>query len=65
MPKPTWGEIYFVGGMMALVLVISAVSIYLFVKTYRKEMKEWEWGVTVPYYGAREAGRLERETPRR
>ena len=42
MPKPTWGEIYFVGGMMALVLVISAVSIYLFVKTYRKEMREKE-----------------------
>jgi len=42
MPKPTWGEIYFVGGMMALVLVISTVSIYLFVKTYRKEMREKE-----------------------
>ncbi|MFM8441494.1 MAG: hypothetical protein ACKN97_09415 [Acidobacteriota bacterium] len=42
MPKPTWGEIYFVGGMMVLVLVISAVSIYLFVKTYRKEMREKE-----------------------
>ncbi len=42
MPKPTWGEIYFVGGMMALVLIISAVSIYLFVKTYRKEMREKE-----------------------
>ena len=28
--------------MMALVLVISTVSIYLFVKTYRKEMREKE-----------------------
>lgn len=42
MPKVTLGEIYFVVGMMALTLVITAVSVYIFMKTYRKEMREKE-----------------------
>ena len=40
MPEASLGEIYFIVGMMTLVLVISAVSLYLFVKTYKKEMRE-------------------------
>ena len=40
MPEASLGEIYFIVGMMTLVLVISTVSLYLFVKTYKKEMRE-------------------------
>ncbi len=40
MPMPSWGEIYFVAGMMLLTIIITIVSIYFFVKTYRKEMRE-------------------------
>ena len=42
MPMPTWGEIYFVAGMMLLTLIITVVSIYFFIKTYKKEMREKE-----------------------
>ena len=40
MPEASLGEIYFIVGMMVLVLIISTVSLYLFVKTYKKEMRE-------------------------
>jgi uncharacterized membrane protein len=40
MPEATLGEIYFIVIMMALVLVISIVSLYIFIKTYKKEMRE-------------------------
>lgn len=42
MPEASLGEIYFIVGMMVLVLIISTVSLYLFVKTYKKEMRERE-----------------------
>ena len=42
MPKASLGEIYFVVGMMVLTLIITVVSIYFFVRTYKKEMREKE-----------------------
>jgi flagellar basal body-associated protein FliL len=40
MPEASLGEIYFIVFMMVLVLIISTVSLYIFVKTYKKEMRE-------------------------
>ena len=42
MPKASLAEIYFVAGMMGLTVIITVVSIYFFMKTYRKEMREKE-----------------------
>jgi len=42
MPEASLGEIYFIVFMMVLVLIISTVSLYIFVKTYKKEMRERE-----------------------
>ena len=40
MPEVSVAEIYFIVIMMALVVVISVVSLYIFIKTYKKEMRE-------------------------
>jgi uncharacterized membrane-anchored protein len=42
MPNATLAEIYFVSALMLLVTVISIVSIYIFMRTYKKEMREKE-----------------------
>ncbi|MEP6923236.1 MAG: hypothetical protein ABI954_02120 [Pyrinomonadaceae bacterium] len=33
-------EIYFIGGMFILILIICAVAVFFFVQTYRKEQRE-------------------------
>ncbi len=33
-------EIYFIGGMFVLILVICTVAIFFFVQTYRKEQRD-------------------------
>lgn len=40
MPGSATAEVIFIAGMMVLILVISIVAVYFFVKTYRKEMAE-------------------------
>ena len=35
-------ELYFMAAMMALILVVSLVTVFFFVKQYRKEMQEKE-----------------------
>ncbi len=42
MPGAERAEIYFIVAMMLLILIISFVSVYFFVKQYRKEMRERE-----------------------
>jgi cbb3-type cytochrome oxidase subunit 3 len=42
MPNIGLAEIYFIAGMMVLILIISFVAIYFFFKTYKKEMREKE-----------------------
>ena len=42
MPNAGLAEIYFIAGMMVLILIISVVAIYFFFKTYKKEMREKE-----------------------
>lgn len=42
MPGSGRAEVYFIAAMMVLILVVSAVSVYFFFKTYRKEMREKE-----------------------
>ena len=33
-------ELYFIAGMMVLILILCAVAVIVFFKTYRKEMRE-------------------------
>ena len=40
MPLTSRAETYFIIAMMFLILVVCAVSVYFFIKTYKKEMKE-------------------------
>jgi preprotein translocase subunit YajC len=40
MPLVSRAETYFIIAMMILILVVCAVSVYVFIKTYKKEMKE-------------------------
>jgi uncharacterized protein YpmB len=40
MPLISRAETYFIIAMMILILIVCAVSVYAFVKTYKKEMKE-------------------------
>ena len=42
MPETGRAELYFIAAMMVLILVICAVAVYFFFKTYKKEMKEKE-----------------------
>lgn len=42
MPGAGTGEFYFITAMMILIMVISAVAVYFFFKTYKKEMSERE-----------------------
>jgi flagellar basal body-associated protein FliL len=40
MPPSGRAEIYFIVAMMVLILVVCSVAVYVFFKTYKKEMKE-------------------------
>lgn len=40
MPGAADAEIYFIAAMMVLILLISFVAVFLFVRQYKKEMKE-------------------------
>ncbi|HVF29438.1 MAG TPA: hypothetical protein VNA22_00640 [Pyrinomonadaceae bacterium] len=42
MPGSDRAEVYFIAAMMVLILVISFVAVYFFVKQYKKEMRERE-----------------------
>ena len=42
MPGAERAEIYFIVAMMVLILIISFVAVYFFVKQYRKEMHDRE-----------------------
>jgi uncharacterized protein YpmB len=42
MPGAERSEIYFIAAMMVLIMIISIVAVYFFVKTYKKEMRERE-----------------------
>lgn len=37
MPNSGTAEIYFIAAMMILILIISAVSVFVFFRTYKKE----------------------------
>ena len=39
-PGTSYGEIYFIVGMMVLILLICTVAVWAFFKTYKKEMRE-------------------------
>lgn len=40
MPYAGLAEIYFIVGMMVLILIVGSVAVYLFIKTYKKEMRD-------------------------
>lgn len=40
MPGTGRSEVYFVAGMMVVILIMSVAAVYFFVKTYKKEMRE-------------------------
>ncbi len=42
MPGAERAEIYFIAAMMILILVISFVSVFFFVRQYKKEMRDKE-----------------------
>ncbi len=42
MPGAGRAEIYFIGAMMILILILSVTAIYFFFKTYKKEMRDKE-----------------------
>ena len=40
MPGAGRAEIYFIAAMMILIMILSAVAVIIFFKTYKKEMRE-------------------------
>ncbi|QYO65346.1 hypothetical protein [Leptolyngbya sp. 7M] len=40
MPGSADAELYFIVGMMVLILIICGVAVYVFFRQYRKEMRE-------------------------
>ena len=40
MPGAERAEVYFIGAMMILIVVVCVLSVYFFFKTYKKEMRE-------------------------
>ncbi len=42
MPGTERAEIYFIAGMMVLILILSFAAVYFFVRQYKKEMREKE-----------------------
>jgi cbb3-type cytochrome oxidase subunit 3 len=42
MQEINWAEAYFIIAMMVLILLLCVVSVWIFFRTYRKEMREKE-----------------------
>lgn len=42
MPDSYRAELYFIGAMMIFMLIFAGFTIYFFIKTYKKEMREKE-----------------------
>jgi hypothetical protein len=40
MPNSGLAEIYFIAGMMVLILIVCAATVYFFFRTYAKEKRE-------------------------
>ena len=40
MPGAERAEIYFIAAMMVLILILSFAAVYIFVRQYKKEMRE-------------------------
>jgi len=40
MPGSGRAELYFIAAMMILIVVVCIIAVYLFFKTYRKEIRE-------------------------
>ncbi len=40
MPGASTAEVYFIAAMMILILILCAASVSIFIRQYRKEMKE-------------------------
>jgi len=40
MPGAERAEIYFISAMMVLILILSFTAVYVFVKQYKKEMRQ-------------------------
>ena len=40
MPGADRAEIYFIAAMMVLILILSVTAVYLFMKQYKKEMRQ-------------------------
>ncbi len=40
MPGAERAEIYFIGAMMVLILILSVAAVYIFIRQYKKEMRE-------------------------
>ena len=40
MPGAERAEIYFIGAMMVLILILSFAAVYFFINQYKKEMRE-------------------------
>ena len=40
MPGAGRAEIYFIAGMMVLILIVCVAAVYIFIRTYKKEMSE-------------------------
>ena len=40
MPGTSRSELYFIAAMMVLIIIVCAIAVVAFIKTYRKEMRE-------------------------
>ena len=40
MPGADRAEVYFIGAMMVLILILSVAAVYIFIRQYKKEVRE-------------------------
>jgi positive regulator of sigma E activity len=40
MPGSGRAEIYFIAAMMILIIILAIAAVYIFIKTYKREMRE-------------------------
>lgn len=40
MPGSGIAEVYFIAAMMILIMILSVSAVYIFIRTYKKEMRE-------------------------
>ena len=40
MPGADRAEVYFIGAMMVLILILSVAAVYIFIRQYKKETRE-------------------------